>query len=80
MFVTVAEENNNSTEYTSEILTPLYVGQQLTDDRISPMAALMSKKFRLEFEDEIKPEDIEASIAEAFYGDDEENGKENKKE
>lgn len=68
MFVVVGNEVNGKSEYESRIITPLYIGKTLSDDRISPLDTLLSKKFRLEFSDEPRPEDIEASIADALYG------------
>lgn len=70
MYVTVADEQEDGTHYESEIITPLYIGKPLKDDRISPLNALESQKFRLEFIDEPKPEDIEAEIEESLYNGD----------
>lgn len=66
MYVTVADEEDDGTHYETEALTPLYVGKHLTEDRISPLNALGSKKFRLEFIDEVPQEEIEAEIMEAY--------------
>lgn len=66
MFVVVGEETEEGTQYDSEIVTPAFLNAQLSDDRISPLNALLSQKFRLEFIGEVKPEEIEAEIDQYF--------------
>lgn len=72
MFAVVADQTENGTEYKDEIVTPAFLNMQLDDDKISPLNALLSKKFRLEFIDEAEPGDAEAEIAATFYEDDNE--------
>lgn len=72
MYAVVGEETGQGTQYASVIATPAFLNTQLSDDRISPLNPLLSKRFRIEYMDEVEPGDVQAQIDELFAGDDNE--------
>lgn len=63
MFATIAleseDEDNPGTQYETNIVTPMYLNKKLSDDKITPMSAFMSSKFKMEFIHETTQQDID---------------------